>query len=124
MSATTFRAALMGVSMLALNACVSITVTHEVETVPVAAAPAVTVTPARESTAFTLGTDQPRTPEQLAMVFDKADLSIKVIPETKTIEAVAVLERFSRALAEGDFSAGAAATISAQVCGGAMPRSS
>ena len=66
MSATTFRAALMGVSMLALNACVSITVTHEVETVPVAAAPAVTVTPARESTAFTLGTDQPRTPEQAA----------------------------------------------------------
>jgi aminopeptidase N len=48
--------------------------------------------PVRESTAFTLGTDQPRTPEQLAVVFDKADLSIKVMPETKTIEAVAVLD--------------------------------
>jgi len=86
------RAALMGASMLTLGACVSITVTHETDTVPVAAEPAVTVTPVRESTAFTLGTDQPRTPEQLAMSFDKADLSIRVMPETKTIDAVAVLD--------------------------------
>ncbi len=49
-------------------------------------------TPARESTAFTLGTDQPRAPEQLAMRFDKADLSIKVIPDQKAIDAVAVLD--------------------------------
>ncbi|MGV8929280.1 MAG: M1 family metallopeptidase [Brevundimonas sp.] len=50
------------------------------------------VPPARESTAFTLGTDQPRTAEQLAMRFDKADLSIKVMPETRSIDAVAVLD--------------------------------
>ena len=97
MSFKACRAALMGASMLTLGACVSITVTREAETVPVAvqpatADPAVIVTPARESTAFTLGTDQPRTPEQLAVVFDKADLSIRVLPETKTIEAVAVLD--------------------------------
>ena len=72
MSYNICRAALMGASMLTLTACVSISVTREVETVPVAvqpatAEPAVTVTPVRESTAFTLGTDQPRTPEQLAM---------------------------------------------------------
>jgi len=86
------RAALMGASMLALGACVSISVTTQAETAPATAEPAVTVTPVRESTAFTLGTDQPRTPEQLAMQFDKADLTIKVMPETKTIDAVAVLD--------------------------------
>lgn len=46
----------------------------------------------RESTAFTLATDQPRTAEQLVMQFDKADLSIKVIPDDKAIDAVAVLD--------------------------------
>lgn len=46
----------------------------------------------RESTAFTLATDQPRTAEQLAMQFDRADLSIKVIPDDKAIDAVAVLD--------------------------------
>lgn len=46
----------------------------------------------RESTAFTLATDQPRTAEQLVMQFDKADLSIKVIPDDKAINAVAVLD--------------------------------
>lgn len=46
----------------------------------------------RESTAFTLATDQPRTAEQLVMHFDKADLSIKVIPDDKAIDAVAVLD--------------------------------
>ncbi|HEY0600162.1 M1 family metallopeptidase [Brevundimonas sp.] len=48
--------------------------------------------PARESTAFTLGTDQPRTPEQLAVRFDRADLSIRVIPDDRAIDAVAVLD--------------------------------
>ena len=46
----------------------------------------------RESTAFTLATDQPRTAEQLVMQFDRADLSIKVIPDDKAIDAVAVLD--------------------------------
>lgn len=46
----------------------------------------------RTSTEFTLQTDQPRTPEQLAVRFDKADLSIRVMPETKTIDGVAVLD--------------------------------
>ena len=90
MSFKACRAALTGVSMLALAACA--TTTAPQETVPVAADPTVTVTPARDSTAFTLGTDQPRAAEQLAMSFDKADLSIKVMPETKTIDAVAVLD--------------------------------
>jgi aminopeptidase N len=44
------------------------------------------------STAFTLTTGTPRTPEQLAMRFDKADLAFKVTPETKTIDAVATLD--------------------------------
>jgi len=48
--------------------------------------------PRRESTAFTLRTDQPRTPEQEAMQFDKADLSIRVLPDRKAIDAVAVLD--------------------------------
>lgn len=47
---------------------------------------------ARESTAFTLATDQPRTPEQEAVRFDKADLSIRVMPDQKAIDAVAVLD--------------------------------
>ena len=49
-------------------------------------------TPARESTAYTLATDQPLTAEQKAMRFDKADLSIKVLPDDKAIDAVAVLD--------------------------------
>ncbi|MBF0664273.1 MAG: hypothetical protein IR159_01795, partial [Brevundimonas sp.] len=88
MSFTACRAALTGVSMLALAACATTTASQEVA--PEAAA---RQTPARrESTAFTLGTDQPRAPEQLAMRFDKADLSIKVIPDAKAIDAVAVLD--------------------------------
>ncbi len=55
-----------------------------------------TASPARAaastSTAFTLTTGTPRTPEQLAMRFDKADLAFKVMPETKTIDAVATLD--------------------------------
>lgn len=48
--------------------------------------------PAREPTAFTLQTDLPRTPEQEAVRFDKADLSIRVLPEEKSIAGVAVLD--------------------------------
>jgi aminopeptidase N len=48
--------------------------------------------PARQSTAFTLETDQPRTPEQEAVRFDKADLSIRVLPDDKAIDGVAVLD--------------------------------
>lgn len=48
-------------------------------------------TPPRESTAFTLLTDQPRTPEQEALRIDLADLSIKVLPDDKAIDAVAEL---------------------------------
>ena len=51
----------------------------------------------RESTAFTLATDQPLTPEQQAMQFDKADLSIKVLPDDKAIDAVAVLDFTAKA---------------------------
>ncbi|WP_396595418.1 M1 family metallopeptidase [Brevundimonas sp. R86498] len=49
-------------------------------------------TPAREPTAFTLQTDLPRTPEQEAVRFDKADLSIRVLPEDKSIGGVAILD--------------------------------
>jgi len=48
--------------------------------------------PVRQPTAFTLETDNPRSPEQEAVRFDKADLSIKVLPEQKAIEGVAVLD--------------------------------
>ena len=47
---------------------------------------------ARDSTAFTLATDQPRPPEQLVVRFDQADLSIKVMPDDQAIDAVAVLD--------------------------------
>lgn len=69
---------LAAVSLTALAAC--------------ATAPQPTAPPPRESTAFTLATDQPRTAEQMAMQFDKADLTIKVIPADKAIDAVAVLD--------------------------------
>ena len=45
----------------------------------------------RTSTAFTLMTDQPRTPEQEAVRIDLVDLAIKVIPDDKAIEATAAL---------------------------------
>ena len=45
----------------------------------------------RTSTAFTMDTGGPRTPEQLAMQFDVADLAIKVMPDEKAIDAVATL---------------------------------
>lgn len=44
------------------------------------------------STPFTLSSGTPRTPEQLAMRFDKADLAIRVLPETESIDAVATLD--------------------------------
>jgi aminopeptidase N len=87
------RALACAISALALAACAVIPT--EVVTLQIdraGAGPAVDQTPARESTAFTLGTDQPRTTEQLALSFGRADLSIKVMPETRTIDAVAVLD--------------------------------
>ncbi len=81
MSVSVRRAALLGASLLALAAPVLAQ-----ETAPA------TVEITRESTDFTLATDQPRTPEQEAVRFDRADLSLKVIPEDKTIEGVAVLD--------------------------------
>jgi aminopeptidase N len=91
------RAALMGASLIALAACAAgpgeMTMTTDSPAwVEPDAAPATQATPARESTAFTLGTDQPRAPEQLAVRFDKADLTIRVIPDDKAIDAVAVLD--------------------------------
>src|SRR5690606_24686672 len=56
------------------------------------AAAAQTADSARDSTEFTRRTDAERAPEQLAMRFDKADLTIKVIPDDKAIDAVAVLD--------------------------------
>ena len=55
--------------------------------------PASPTTPAPElSTAFTLSSGAPRTPAQEAVRFDKADLAIRVDPDRKAIEAVAVLD--------------------------------
>lgn len=70
-----------------LLAAASLTALAACATVPQLAGPA-----PRESTAFTLATDQPRTPEQMAMQFDKADLTLKVMPSDKAIDAVAVLD--------------------------------
>jgi len=72
------KSSLMAASLLALTAATT--------------AFAQTAAPVRQSTPFTLATDQPRTPEQLAVTFDKADLTIRVIPADKAIDAVAVLD--------------------------------
>jgi aminopeptidase N len=72
---------LAAASLLALTACA---------TTPTAAT-------TRESTPYTLATDQPLTPEQQAMRFDKADLTIRVIPADKAIDAVAVLDFTAKA---------------------------
>ena len=77
------RAAVATLSALALT------------TLPAAAWAQDVTTPADiavESTAFTLATDQPRTPEQIAVRFDKADLSIRVSPSDRSIDAVAILD--------------------------------
>ena len=92
MSLKVCLAALMGASVLAIPACAATYSPPATGFVSPAVEPVVTVTPVRESTTFSLGTDQPRTPEQLAMSFDRADLSIRVMPETRTIDAVAVLD--------------------------------
>lgn len=92
MSLKTFRTALMGGFMLTLAGCATASAMPAAEVAPVASEPAAIQTPGRESTAFTLRSDQPRTAEQLAMSFDRADLSIRVTHETKTIDAVAVLD--------------------------------
>ena len=77
------RRLLVSASLLALAAC--------------ATAPAPRPTPAPApplpvSTPFTLSTGSPRTSEQLALRFDKADLSFRLHPATKTIDGVAVLD--------------------------------
>jgi aminopeptidase N len=87
------RAALLGVSVLALAGCASDGGYAVAEARPPAVVtPAADPAPIRQSTAFTLGTDQPRAPEQMAVTFDKADLSIRVIPDDKAIDAVALLD--------------------------------
>ena len=56
------------------------------------AGPALAQDPApRESTAFTLMTDQPRAPEQAAVRIDLVDLAIKVLPDDRAIDATATL---------------------------------
>ncbi|MGV9005714.1 MAG: M1 family metallopeptidase [Brevundimonas sp.] len=73
------RATVVAVALpLALTACATV-------------APGTTPTP-RVSTAFTLETDQPRTPEQLSMRFDHADLSFRISPEARALNAVATLD--------------------------------
>jgi aminopeptidase N len=76
-SAIVARLAVPAACILALAACAT-------APLPLAAA-------ARVSTAFTLETDQPRTVEQLAMRFDRADLSIRVSPEARALSAIAEL---------------------------------
>ena len=51
---------------------------------------------AQQSTPFTLESGQPRTPEQESVRFDQADLTLKVIPDQKAIEGVAVLDFTAR----------------------------
>lgn len=92
MSFIACHATLAGAALLALGACAASAAPPPTQPLPPAAEPAADAPAARESTAFTLGTDQPRTPEQLAMRFDKADLSIRVIPDRRAIDAVAVLD--------------------------------
>lgn len=85
MSKSVRRAALLGASLLALAAAPALAQDAPATTEATAEA-------TRESTDFTLATDQPRTPEQEAVRFDLADLSIRVIPDEKRIEGVAVLD--------------------------------
>ena len=86
MSLIVRRAALTGASLFVLAGCAAAPMAMET---PVATPVAAATAP--ESTAFTLGTDQPRAPEQLAVRFDHADLSIRVRPDDQAIEGVAVL---------------------------------
>ena len=56
-----------------------------------AATPALAQSPATASTPFTLSSGTERTPEQIATTIDLADLSFKILPETKTLEGDATL---------------------------------
>lgn len=76
MSAIVARLAAPAVAALTLAGCAT--------TAPTVPAP-------RISTTFTLETDQPRTDEQLALRFDRADLSFRVSPEAHALSAAAVL---------------------------------
>lgn len=44
-----------------------------------------------EPTVFTMSSGTERSPEQLAMVFDKADLSLKLDPQTRSVSGIAIL---------------------------------
>ena len=55
------------------------------------AGPAIAQDAPRQSTPFTLTTDQPRTPEQETVRIDLVDLAIKVIPDDRAIDATASL---------------------------------
>ncbi len=57
-----------------------------------AAAQAPAPEPIRAPSAFTLDSGHPRTPEQLAMQINHADLQIRVMPDTRTIAATATHE--------------------------------
>lgn len=78
------RRLLVSASFLTLAACASAP-----EAAPQTTSP---TPPAPVSTPFTLTTGSARTPEQLAMRFDKADLTFRIHPGTKTIDGVAVLD--------------------------------
>mgnify|MGYP006959199335 FL=1 len=54
--------------------------------------PALAQEAVRDTSAFTLSSGAPRTAEQLALRFDKADLSFKLLPESQSLEGVAVLD--------------------------------
>jgi aminopeptidase N len=83
------RVAAATASVLALTA-VPLTASAQDAPAPVATAGPADISV--ESSAFTLATDQPRAPEQVAVRFDKADLAIRVMPADKAIDAVAVLD--------------------------------
>lgn len=55
------------------------------------ATPALAQTPPTESAASTLLSGRPLAPEQAAVTLDVADLALKILPETRSIEAVATL---------------------------------
>ncbi len=55
------------------------------------ATPVLAQTPPAESAAQTLQSGRPLAPEQAAVTLDVADLAIKVLPETRSIEAIATL---------------------------------
>ncbi|WP_395007591.1 M1 family metallopeptidase [Undibacterium sp.] len=50
-----------------------------------------TLPPSSIPTAFTMSSGTERAPEQLAMVFEKADLSLKLNPQTRSVSGTAIL---------------------------------